>query len=114
MRKPFPLVRIVLLLLVTALSIIAAPSDAAAKNLQQSQSRAAPLTNQDVVDLWQAKLTPDEMIAKIRSSPANFDTSEAGLRALAESGLPAAVIAAMVQAEQPRSSNPANPVQEEQ
>jgi hypothetical protein len=114
MLKPFLLVRIALLLLVTALSIVAAPSDAAAKNLQQSQSRAAPLTNQDVIVLWQAKLTPDEMIAKIRSSPANFDTSEAGLRALAESGLPAAVIAVMVQAEQPRSSNPAKAVQEEQ
>jgi hypothetical protein len=113
MRKPFPLVRIILLLLVTALSIIAASSYAAAKNIQQSQSRAAPLTNQDVVDLWQAKLTPDEMIAKIKSSPANFDTTEAGLRALEESRLPAAVIAAMVQAEQARSSNAPHPVQDE-
>ena len=107
MRKSFSLVPIGLLLMSTAWLMISAPSPIAAKNIQQTQSRVAPLTNQDVIELLQAKLTPDEMIAKIRSSPANFDTSDAGLRALKDAGLPDAVIAAMMQVEKAGMMGPA-------
>ncbi|MCU1264669.1 MAG: hypothetical protein JWM21_987 [Acidobacteria bacterium] len=71
----------------------------AVKSIQQSQDHAAPLTNQDLVELLQARMTPDEMIAKIKSSPANFDISEPALRALRDAGLPDAVIAAMMRLE---------------
>lgn len=63
MRRPLSLFPIVLLLLLTALLIIAASSLVAAKTIQESQSRVAPLTNQDVIELRQAKLPPDEIIA---------------------------------------------------
>jgi len=107
MRKSFLLVAIGLLLMSTASLMISAPSPIAAKNIQQTQSRVAPLSNRDVIELLQAKLTPDEMIAKIRSSPANFDTSYAGLRALKDAGLQDAVIAAMMQVEKSGMMGPA-------
>ena len=97
MRKSFSLVPTALLLFSTASLMIAAPSRVAAKNIQQTQSRVTPLTNQDLIELLKARLTPEEMIAKIKSSPANFDTSDAALRALKDAGLPDAVIATMMQ-----------------
>jgi hypothetical protein len=69
---------------------------AAAENIQQSHSNAAALTNQDLIELLQAGLTAEEMITKIKTSPANFDTSDAGLRALKDAGLPNVVIEAML------------------
>ena len=99
MRKPFSLVPTALLLFSAAALMIAAPTRVAAKNIQQTQSRVAPLTNQDVIELLQARLTPDELIAKIKSSASNFDTSDSGQRILKEAGLPDAVIAVMIQSE---------------
>lgn len=95
-----------LIILASLATMVAAQSGVAAKNIQQSQSRVAPLTNQDLIELLQAKLTPDEMIAKIKSLPADFDTSDAGLRALKDAGLPEAVIAAMMQVGKSGSISP--------
>ena len=75
MRRLFSLGLIVLLLQQTALLIIAAPSRVAAKQIQQSQSAAAVLTNQDILSLVKAKLAAEVIIAKIRASACNFDTS---------------------------------------
>ena len=115
MRRSFSLVLIVLLLLLTALLIIAAPSLVAAKTIQQAQSRVTPLTNQDVIELLQAKLTADEIVAKINSSPANFETSVPEIRALKDAGVSAEIIAAMIQVEKTASiSGGANPLEAEQ
>src|SRR2546423_5871569 len=71
----------------------------AAKNIQPSQSNLAPLTNQDLIELLQAKLTADEMIAKIKASPDGFDTSAAALHALKDAGVPQIVIDAVLEVE---------------
>ncbi len=101
-RSSFSLVPILLLLLLTALIIATAPSLVAAKTIQESQSRVA-LTNQDVIDLLLAKLTPDEIIAKINSSPSKFETSVPEIRALKEAGVSDEIIAAMIQVEKTAS-----------
>lgn len=56
------------------------------------------LTNQDVLDMNKMGLSPDILIAKIKASPCNFDTSPSQLQQLKSSGLPDGVILAMVQA----------------
>jgi hypothetical protein len=99
MKSLFSLLFGLLLSATTSFAQDGTPPTLAAKNIQQSQSRVAPLTNQDLIELLQAKLTPDEMIAKIKSSPANFDTSDTGLHALKDAGLPEVVIAAIMQIE---------------
>ena len=66
--------------------------------LQDPGTSQKPLTNQDVVEMTKAGLAPEIIIAKIRTSPAKFDTSPAGLRALKADAVPDAVILAMVEA----------------
>jgi S1-C subfamily serine protease len=61
---------------------------------QQTQS----LTNADVVALVKAGLSVDIVVAKIQSSPANFDTSPAALQELKAANIPDPVILAMIQA----------------
>ena len=73
----------------------------AAKNIQPSQTGLAPLTNQDLIELLQAKLTADEMIAKIKALPAGFDTSDAALHALKDAGVPQIVIDAILEIDKP-------------
>lgn len=99
MKTLFSLLFGVLLTTTTSFAQDGTPPQLAAKNIQQSQSHVAPLTNQDLIELQQARLTPEEMIARIKSSPANFDTSDKGLRALTDAGLPDVVIAAIRQME---------------
>jgi len=114
MRRSLSVVPILLLLLFTALLIIAASSFVAAKTIQESQSRVA-FTNQDVIDLLLAKLTPDEIIAKINSSPSKFETSVPEIRALKDAGVSAEIIAAMIQVKKTASiSGGANPLEAEQ
>ena len=81
-------------LLSNALTPLAARRDAQ----QQAQEAPARLNNKDVTDMLKAGLTPEIVVAKIKSSPANFDTSAESLKALKESGVPDEVILAMVQA----------------
>lgn len=99
MKSLFSLLFGVLLSATTSFAQDGTPPPLAAKNIQQSQSHVAPLTNQDLIELHQAGLTPEEMIAKIKSSPANFDISDSGLRALKDAGLPDVVIAAVMKIE---------------
>lgn len=58
----------------------------------------AVLTNKDVLDMNKIGLPPEVLVAKIKSSPCNFDTSPQRLQQLKLSGLPDLVILAMVQA----------------
>jgi len=60
-----------------------------------AQGKSA-LSNQDVVDLVKTGLSPDIIVAKIRTSTNQFDTSTAGLKGLKEAGVPDSVIVAMV------------------
>lgn len=56
------------------------------------------LTNQDVIELVKAGLSPEVLSAKIKSSACNFDTSPSALKDLKGAGVPDGVILAMVQA----------------
>ena len=56
------------------------------------------LTNKDILDMQKIGLPPEILVAKIKSSPCNFDTSTASLQALKTAGLGDSVILAMVEA----------------
>lgn len=71
---------------------------AAAALSMSSAARAETLTNADVVALLEAGLGEQAVIAKIETSPGNFDTDTQTLLALRAKGVPSAVIAAMVKA----------------
>jgi hypothetical protein len=60
------------------------------------QGTPKALTNQDVIDLVKTGLSTDIIVAKIRTSTDQFDTSTAGLKGLKDAGVPDAVIVAMV------------------
>ena len=70
-----------------------APLRLAAQDAKTTQSA---LTNQDVVDLVKTGLSADIIVAKIKTSACRFDTSTAALKGLKETGVPDAVILAMV------------------
>jgi hypothetical protein len=70
-----------------------APLRLAAQDAKATQN---PLTNQDVVDLVKTGLSPDIIVAKIRISTNQFDTSTAALKGLKDAGVPDSVIVAMV------------------
>ena len=58
----------------------------------------APLTNENVLDLLRLKFSSDVIIAKIRASACDFDTSPAALKHLKQSLVPDRVVQAMIQA----------------
>jgi len=56
------------------------------------------------------RLGPDVILAKIKSSPTNFDTTPSGLQKLKFSGVPDKIIVAMVEShDQPAAAAPASP-----
>jgi hypothetical protein len=63
---------------------------------QDAKASQKALTNQDVVDLVKTGLSPEIILAKIRASTSQFDTSTAGLKKLKDAGVPDGVILAMV------------------
>jgi hypothetical protein len=65
---------------------------------QPLQGAPAPLNNKDVLDMIQAGLAAEVIVAKIKSSATAFDTTSAGLQELKGAGVPDAVMLAMVQA----------------
>lgn len=69
---------------------------------------APPMTNEDVVKLVKAKVSPEEIITKIESSRCHFDTSPSVLAELRYKGIPNSVLMAMVRAPygQPETTAP--------
>jgi hypothetical protein len=62
-----------------------------------------PLTNQDVLDLLKAEMSPKLIIAKVeRSHGSTFDTSPEAMKKLKCAGVPESLILVMIQAEQRR------------
>jgi SH3 domain-containing protein len=57
-----------------------------------------PLSNKNIISMHATRLSPDVIIAKIKSSPTRFDTSADGLQKLKRAGISDDVILAMVQA----------------
>jgi hypothetical protein len=58
----------------------------------------APLNNASIVKMRTLRLSSDVMVAKIQSSPCEFETSPAALQKLKQAGVPDKVILAMVMA----------------
>jgi hypothetical protein len=89
------------------------PSTETNKNFGMTDTAAArgpvvtPLTNADVMKMAVMKLSPDVIVAKIKSSPCEFDTSTGALRKAKQAGVTDKVILAMVQA--PLASAPVEP-----
>lgn len=97
MMRPISLFLAILLLLQTTFVVVTGQS-VARKDLHLSETTTTPLTNQDVLILAKAKLTPEVIIAKIKTSPCAFEVSPAELQELKTGGVPDEVITAMVEA----------------
>jgi len=92
--------RLVSFILVLSLSmaVIASPNrnqDPPA-NAATPQPASPALTNKDVLDMVKSGLATDIVIAKIKSSPTNFDTTPGALAELKALNVPDSVILAMV------------------
>ncbi|HEX7175495.1 MAG TPA: hypothetical protein VF240_09580 [Pyrinomonadaceae bacterium] len=76
----------------------------AAKIVQPSPASAtadaapARIDNRDVLKMLEARLAPEVVVAKIKTSAADFDTSPEALKALRDAGAPDSVILAVVEA----------------
>jgi hypothetical protein len=64
---------------------------------QPQRDIVVPLTNKNIVSMQSMRLGTDVILAKIKSSPTNFDTTPSGLQRLKLAGVPDKVIVAMVQ-----------------
>ena len=85
------------LMLSVSLAMLAFPATHAQEPAAvKPQPVSAPLTNNDILEMLKAGLTADVVVAKIKSSAANFDTSPAALAELKAANVPDAVILAMV------------------
>ena len=89
----------VVLMLSLGMAVIASPSQAQDPAPPKAQTPAQVLTNKDVVDMMKAGLTADIIVAKIKSSETNFDTTPAALAELKAANVPDSVILAMVKPE---------------
>jgi hypothetical protein len=72
-----------------------------ASSFQESNS-LGPLTNKDVLDMIIAGLTPEVIVAKIKASNCQFDTSPTTLQKLKIAGVPDIVLVAMIEASSSR------------
>jgi hypothetical protein len=90
-----------LVLLLSSTQIFAQPAAAPTptiETIQQSQSPVAVLTNQDILNMTKAQLASEIIIAKIRTSTCNFDTSPGELQRLKSESVPDEIIVAMISA----------------
>ena len=102
MKKLISALLLPLLLVQTTPLMAAVSSPQAVKIIQQSQDAVTPLSNRDVLEMFKANIAADVIIAKIKASACDFDTTPAALQQLKTDGVPDAVILAMVMA--PKSS----------
>ncbi|MBA2705042.1 MAG: trypsin-like peptidase domain-containing protein [Blastocatellia bacterium] len=102
-----------LIILVSTTIVVAqeaqpSPSTPAEPSATTAQTSSG-LTNKDVIDLLKAGISPEIIIAKIRSSTTAFDTSSIGLQKLKASNVPDSVILAMLQPQAGPSTGEAKP-----
>jgi hypothetical protein len=64
----------------------------------QNNPNSKPLTNADVLDMLNAGVSDQVVIAKIKKSPCDFDTSPTTLKGLKAAHISDAVILAMIEA----------------
>jgi hypothetical protein len=80
----------------SAAILVSGPARAAQS--QQSTSRVQALTNKEVLEMLAEGLSPEIIVAKIKSSACNFDTSPQALKDLKAASAPDSVILAMIEA----------------
>lgn len=87
-----------ILMLSLSMAVIASPfrNQDPPANDAKSQSVSPALTNKDVLDMLKAGLAADIIVAKIKTSETNFDTSPAALAELKAANVPDNVILVMV------------------
>lgn len=89
----------IVVLFLSVVSIVATPALAQAPSTQQNTAnQLQALSNKDVLDMQNAGLGADVIVAKIESSTCDFDTSPTALEQLRTAKVPNEVILAMVQA----------------
>jgi len=81
-----------ILMLTISMGVVALPTAQDPK----SETVSTSLTNKDILDMVNAGLTADVIVAKIKSSATSFDTSPTALADLKAANVPDAVILAMV------------------
>jgi len=101
-----------ILILSLGMAVVAFPSVAPSVTqdpapVPNKPAASAALTNKDVVEMFKAGLTADVVVAKIKSSETNFDTSPAALADLKAANVPDDVILAMVKGPANATPNPA-------
>jgi hypothetical protein len=96
MRTPLSLLLLLLLTLHATPPLAAAIRQDAVKPVQPSAAVAAQaLTNQDVLKMVEAKLAPEVIVEKLKTSPCEFDTTPEALRKLKDAGVPDSVLLVM-------------------
>lgn len=95
--------------LVLAVCAVLACSGLASQNSPSPQATASALANKDIRELLKAGLTQEIVIAKIKSSACDFDTSPDELKELKAANVPDSVILAMVQAPNKQRETSAQP-----
>lgn len=98
--------RIVTCFLFVALALSCTLAQAAPQANSGSQNSTPVLTNQDVESMLKAGLSAGIVVAKIKSSHTNFDTSPHALELLKKQGVPDSVIMAMIQGSTPPQRSP--------
>lgn len=73
----------------------------------QDSPKTSPLTNKDITTMASAGLPPGVIVAKIKSSDTDFDTSPASLAELKKAGVSDDVILAMVEGSSKKASKSA-------
>jgi hypothetical protein len=97
---------LVLLLAHASVASAVVPPREAAPHPQQEPGVAPVLTNREVVLLLNTDISPQVVVAKIRASRTNFDTSAEALRELKKEGVPDDVLVAMINASASPSVGP--------
>lgn len=72
-----------------------------AQQPQQSTNAQAALTNTDILELQKSGFSTEIIVAKIKATKGQFDTSPAALQELKKGNIPDAVILAMIEASKP-------------
>lgn len=97
------------LMLSLSMAVVASPfqnqDPSTAAKSQTAQSTAPALTNKDILEMMKAGLAADIIVAKIKSSETNFDTSPTALGELKAASVPDSVILAMVKGPAPAAEN---------
>lgn len=83
------------LMLAISLAVVF-PASSQTQDPGAAKPQQTSLTNKDVLEMLKAGLAADIIVAKIKSSPSNFDTSPTALAELKAAGVPDTVILSMV------------------